>query len=98
MIATDDIDFLRSDTKYTRIAWRGDGGQPAEALVRIALKDLAAQLDPAQFAQIHRSAVVNLRAISHLTRSDNETAEIHLKGRRETLPVSRNYLHLFQQM
>ena len=98
MIATDDIDFLRSDTKYTRIAWRADDGQPAEALVRVALKDLAAQLDPAQFAQVHRSVVVNLRAISHLTRSENETAEIHLKGRRETLPVSRNYLHLFQQM
>jgi len=98
LIATDDIDFLRSDTKYTRIAWRGDGGQPAEALVRIALKDLAAQLDPTQFAQVHRSVVVNLRAISHVTRSDNETAEIQLKGRAETLPVSRNYLHLFRQM
>lgn len=98
LIATDDIDFLCSDTKYTRIAWRGDDKQPAEALVRIALKDLAAQLDPAQFAQVHRSVIVNLRAISHITRSDNETAEIHLKGRSETLPVSRNYLHLFRQM
>ncbi len=97
MIATDDIDFLRSDTKYTRIAWRDDG-RPAEALVRIALKDLATQLDPAQFAQVHRSVVVNLRAISHITRDDSETAEIHLKGRAETLPVSRNHLHLFRQM
>jgi DNA-binding LytR/AlgR family response regulator len=97
MIATDDIDFLRSDTKYTRIAWRDDG-KPAEALVRVALKDLATQLDPARFAQVHRSVVVNLRAISHVTRGDGETAEVHLKGRGETLPVSRNYLHLFRQM
>ncbi len=97
LIATDDIDFLRSDTKYTRIAWRDDG-KPAEALVRVALKDLATQLDPSQFAQVHRSVIVNLRAVSHITRSDNETAEIHLKGRGETLPVSRNYLHLFRQM
>lgn len=97
MIATDDIDFLRSDTKYTRIAWRDDG-KPAEALVRIALKDLATQLDPARFAQVHRSVVVNLRAISHVTRGDGETAEVHLKGRGETLPVSRNYLHFFRQM
>jgi DNA-binding LytR/AlgR family response regulator len=98
MIAIDDIDYLRSEAKYTLVAWRGDGGQPAEALVRTALKELVPQLDPEQFAQVHRSVVVNLRAISHVTRGDNETADIHLKGRKEVLPVSRNYLHLFRQM
>jgi DNA-binding LytR/AlgR family response regulator len=98
LIAVDDVDFLRSDTKYTLIAWRGDGGQPAEALVRTPLKELLAQLDPAQFAQVHRSVVVNLRSISHVRRGDNETADIHLKGRAEVLPVSRNYLQLFRQM
>lgn len=98
LIAVDDIDYLRSDAKYTLIAWRGDGGQPAEALVRTPLKDLVAQLDDAQFAQVHRSVVVSLKAISHVTRGDHETASIHLKHRREVLPVSRSYLHLFQQM
>jgi DNA-binding LytR/AlgR family response regulator len=97
LIAVDDIDYLRSDTKYTMVAWR-DGGQPGEALVRTPLKDLVAQLDPSQFAQVHRSVVVNLRAISHVTRGENETADIHLKGRAEVLPVSRSYLHLFRQM
>ena len=97
LIAVDDIDYLRSDAKYTLVAWR-DGGKPAEAVVRMPLKELLAQLDPEQFAQVHRSVVVNLRAISHVTRHDNETAEIHLKGRDEVLPVSRNYLHLFRQM
>lgn len=98
LIPVDDIDYLRSDTKYTLVAWRGDAGQPGEALIRIALKELVAQLDPARFAQVHRSVVVNLRAISHVTRGDNETADIHLKGRKEVLPVSRSYLHLFRQM
>ena len=98
LIAVDDIDYLRSDAKYTLVAWRGDEGQTAEAVVRVPLKDLAAQLDPAHFAQVHRSIVVNLRAISHVKRHDNETAEIHLKGRKEVLPVSRSYLHLFRQM
>ena len=98
LIAVDDIDYLRSDTKYTLIAWRGDAGQPGEALVRIPLKELVAQLDASQFAQVHRSVVVNLRAVSHLTRGDNETASIHLKGRKDVLPVSRSYLHLFRQM
>jgi DNA-binding LytR/AlgR family response regulator len=98
LIAVDDIDFLRSDAKYTLVAWRGDAGEPADALVRVPLKELVARLDPAQFAQVHRSVVVNLRAISHVTRGENETADIHLKGRKEVLPVSRSYLHLFRQM
>ena len=98
LISTDDIVYLRADNKYTLIAWRGDGGKPSEALVRTPLRELAARLDPAQFAQVHRSAVVNLRAIDHVRRGDNETADIHLKGRPEVLPVSRNYLHIFKQM
>lgn len=98
LIATEDIDYLRADSKYTLIAWRGDRGETAEALVRTPLKELAARLDPEQFAQVHRSTIVNLRAVSHVRRGDNETAEIHLKGRSEVLPVSRTYLHLFRQM
>jgi len=98
MIAVDEIDFLRSDEKYTRIAWRGDQGNGGDALIRTPLKELVAQLDAAQFAQVHRAVVVNLRAISHVTRGDNETAQIHLRNRSEVLPVSRNYVHLFRQM
>ncbi len=98
LIATDDIVFLRADSKYTLIAWRGDDGRPAEALVRTPLRELAARLDPAHFVQVHRSAIVNLRAIDHVRRGDNETADIHLKGRPDVLPVSRNFLHLFRQM
>ena len=98
LIAVQDIDFLRADEKYTQVAWRDEGGKACEAVIRTALKDLLPQLDASQFAQVHRSVVVNLRAISHVTRSGNETADIHLKGRQETLPVSRTYLHLFRQM
>lgn len=98
LIAVDEIDFLKSDEKYTLVAWRGADGKPAEAVVRTSLKDLVAQLDPQHFVQVHRSVVVNLRAVSHVTRGENETADIHLKGRPELLPVSRSYLHLFKQM
>jgi len=97
LIAIDDVDYLRSDAKYTIVAWR-DGGKAAEALVRTPLKELLEQLDAEQFAQVHRSVVVNLRAISHVKRHDNETAEVHVKGRPDVLPVSRNYLHVFRQM
>jgi DNA-binding LytR/AlgR family response regulator len=97
LIAIDDVDYLRSDAKYTIVAWH-DGGKAAEAVVRTPLKELLDQLDAGQFVQVHRSVVVNLRAISLVKRHDNETAEIHLKGRNEVLPVSRNYVHLFRQM
>jgi DNA-binding LytR/AlgR family response regulator len=97
MIPIDDIDYLKSDTKYTLVAYR-DEGQPAEALIRTPLKDLLAQLDTAHFAQVHRSVVINLRSIRRVTRGENETADIELKGRTERLPVSRSHLHLFKEM
>lgn len=98
LIAVEDIDYLRAEEKYTQVAWRDDAGQPREAVVRTPLKELIPQLDATAFAQVHRSVVVNLSAISHVTRGENETADIHLKGRTEVLPVSRTHLHLFRQM
>jgi len=98
LIDVQDIDYLRSEEKYTTVAWRDDSGTPQEAVIRSALKELIPQLDTTQFVQAHRSVVVNLRAVSHVVRGENETADIHMKGRKETLPVSRTYLHLFKQM
>jgi DNA-binding LytR/AlgR family response regulator len=98
LIPVEEIDYLKSDTKYTLVACRDDQGQPAEALIRMPLKELLAQLDPGQFAQVHRAVVVNLRAIRRVTRGDNETANIEIKGRPERLPVSRSYLQLFKEM
>lgn len=98
MIPVEDIDFLRSDERYTLVAWHDTGGNAAEALIRTPLRELVPQLDPEQFAQVHRSAVVNLNAIRHVLRGANETAEIYLKRRPDVLKVSRAYLHLFRQM
>jgi len=98
MLSFAETDFLPPSDKYTLIAWRGDQGKSGEALIRTPLKELMSQLDEKQFVRVHRSVVVNLRAISHVIRGDNETADIHLKGRNEVLPVSRSYLHLFRQM
>lgn len=98
LVAVEDVDFLRSDEKYTLVAWRGEGGRACEGVVRTPLKELLAQLDADVFQQVHRSVVVNLRAIAQVVRGDNETAQIHLKTRGEVLPVSRAYLHLFRQM
>lgn len=98
MIPVEDIDFLRSDEKYTLIAWRDENGKPGEALIRSTLKELLDQLDTRHFVQVHRSVVVNLNRVSHVTRGENETATVNLKGRPEKLPVSRSFLHHFKQM
>lgn len=93
LIPVDEIAFMRSDEKYTLVVW-----SEGEALIRTPLRELLEQLDPQRFVQVHRSVVVNLHAVSHLTRGPNETADLHLRGRSETLPVSRSYMHLFRQM
>lgn len=98
LIPVDDIDYLRADSKYTLVVWRDEKGKPGQALISTPLRELLVQLDTARFAQVHRSVVVNLAAISHVTRGANETADIHLKGHAERLPVSRSFLHLFKQM
>lgn len=98
LVPVDEIDYLRSDEKYTRVAWRGDRGRDGRAMVRTPLKELLEQLDGGQFVRVHRSVIVNLEAISHVTRGANDTARIHLRNRSEVLPVSAPYLHLFRQM
>lgn len=93
LIPVDEVVYLRSDEKYTLVAWQG-----GEALIRKTIRELADELDPDRFVQIHRSVIVALPHISHVTRGSNETADVHLRGRGEVLPVSRSYVHLFRQM
>jgi DNA-binding LytR/AlgR family response regulator len=93
LIPVQQLHYLRSDEKYTLVVW--DGG---EALIRKTIRELADELDPERFAQIHRSVIVNLSRVTHVTRGLNETADVHLEGRNDTLPVSRSFLHLFRQM
>jgi len=93
LIPVEEIIYLRSDEKYTLVVWR-----EGEALIRTPIRELLEQLDPQDFVQVHRSVVVNLHAVSHVNRGPNETADLHLRGRSELLPVSRSYLHLFRQM
>lgn len=93
MIAVEQVIYLRSDEKYTLVV-----SESGEALIRKPIRELVEELDPEQFAQVHRSVIVNLRHVVQVSRGANETADIHLRGRSETLPVSRSYLHLFRQM
>ncbi len=93
LIPVEDVLYFHADDKYTRVV-TGDG----EALIRKPIKELTAELDPSRFWQIHRATIVNTHAIAGVVRGLKDSADLRLKGRSETLVVSRIYLHLFRQM
>lgn len=93
MIPVEDILFFRSDEKYTSVQTSG-----FEALIRKPVRDLADELDPSLFWQIHRATLVNVNAIEGVTRDIRGRHLVMVKGRPEKLEVSRSFLHLFKQM
>lgn len=93
LIPVQEVIYLRSDEKYTLVVWEG-----GEALIRKTIRELADELDPQRFVQTHRSVIVALPFVAQVVRGPNETADVHLRGRSEVLPVSRSWLHVFRQM
>jgi DNA-binding LytR/AlgR family response regulator len=93
MIPVDDVLFFVSDEKYTRVQTAQQ-----EALIRKPIKELIDELDPAQFWQIHRSTLINARAIAGIVRDERGRQLVAIKGRPEKLEVSRSYAHLFKGM
>jgi DNA-binding LytR/AlgR family response regulator len=93
IVTVDEICYFRADSKYTVVVTAG-----SETLVRRALKDIAAQLDPAQFWQIHRSTIVNAAAIAAVSRDLGGRVRLRLKSRPEPLAVSEAHEHLFRSM
>jgi DNA-binding LytR/AlgR family response regulator len=93
LITVDEICYFQSDTKYTRAVTPN-----SESLIRKSLKELLEELDPDLFWQIHRSTVVNVNAIAGVSRDFAGRLFVKLKTRKETLPVSQPFAHLFRQM
>jgi DNA-binding LytR/AlgR family response regulator len=85
--------FFQADDKYTVVHTA-----TAEHLIRMPLAELLAQLDPAQFAQVHRSTIVNLDHLGGTRRDDASRLWLRLRGCPQELPVSRAYVHLFRAM
>ena len=93
MIAVDEVLFFVSDEKYTRVQTA-----QVEALIRKPIKELVDELDPQQFWQIHRSSLVNVKAISGITRDFRGRQIVSVRGHPEKLEVSRSYTGLFKGM
>ncbi|WP_254926555.1 LytTR family DNA-binding domain-containing protein [Janthinobacterium sp. PC23-8] len=93
LIMVDDIAYFQSDTKYTAVM-TADG----ESLLRKPIRELLDTLDPAVFKQVHRSTIVNMKAVASVTRDDTGRGLLRLKTRPETLTVSQPFMALFRNM
>lgn len=89
--------YFEARDKYVGVVTR-DG----TALVRLPLSELEATLDPAQFARIHRSTIVNLDAIETIRRDLAGRTFVQLRepvqGREMRLAVGRQYAAQFRGM
>jgi DNA-binding LytR/AlgR family response regulator len=93
LILVEDVAYFRADNKYTTVM-TAEG----EALLRTPIRELLGLLDPAMFKQVHRSTIVNLKAIASISRDDSGRGAIRLKQRPETLAVSQPFMTLFRNM
>lgn len=92
-IAVDDVLYFQASDKYTCVITRA-----GESLIRTPLAELADQLDPEVFWQIHRGTVVNMNAVASTRRDLGGRVFVRLKDGGNELPVSRAYAQKFKQM
>ena len=93
IVPVDEVTHLQAQDKYVSL-YTADG----EQLIRISLKELADQLDPNFFVQVHRSTIVNMRMVVTADRDFTGRVILTLKNVQEKIQVSRQYAHLFARM
>ena len=93
MVPIDDVQYFEAADKYVRVLTA-----TREYLIRTPIKQLMPQLDASNFWQVHRAVVVRSDAIESVHRDDGGKLSLALHGRRESIPVSRLYAHLFRAM
>jgi two-component system, LytTR family, response regulator len=69
-----EIQYLKSDSKYTLIAARG-----SSYFVRLALAELEPRLPPERFLRVHRNAIVNLDFVDSMKPDEQSQLEIHMR-------------------
>lgn len=93
LIPIDDVLYFEVADKYLRVVTR-----EREALIRMSLRDLLQRLDGERFWQVHRSLVVQARAIAQVERSDDGRLWLGLRDHPARLGVSRLFAHRFRAM
>lgn len=90
LVRAEDIDWIAAESNYLRIHV---GSQ--QHLIRYTLGRLERELDPARFARIHRSTIVNLDRVKSLSPIGHGDYRIHLRDGQE-LTLSRRYRELLR--
>jgi hypothetical protein len=85
LIAAADIEWLQAQGNYVGLHVSGH-----DYLLRSTLADFLGQLDPAKFARVHRSYVVNLDRIAEIEPLDGGDARLKMKDG-SVVPCSRRY-------
>ena len=93
LVPVHEVLYFEAADKYVRVITA-----QREHLLRASLKELLPQLDAAVFWQVHRGTVVQARAVVTARREESGKVTLTLRGRPETLTVSRLYAHLFKGM
>jgi DNA-binding LytR/AlgR family response regulator len=93
LIPVEEVDYFQAEDKYTLVMTAA-----GESLIKKSIRELAQELDPQKFWQIHRATIVNVSRIENVSRSLTGRGILKIKNRSESLTVSRQYLHLFKQM
>lgn len=73
-LAAADIEYLKSDAKYTMLSARG-----STYYVRIPLTEIEPRLDPARFMRVHRNAIINLDFVASMKPDEQSQLEIHMR-------------------
>lgn len=93
MVPLDAVLLMEAADKYVRVLTADH-----EYLIRTPLRELLPRLDPRQFWQVHRSHVVQAKAIETVTRDDAGKLWLALRGMPGRIAVSRLYAHRFKAM
>lgn len=93
IIPVDEVIYLEATDKYVNVV-----ASSGDALIRTSLRELTQQLDPDRFWQIHRGTVVNIDCVASAVNQSLGRLSLKLRDRPESLPVARQYAHLFKQM
>jgi DNA-binding LytR/AlgR family response regulator len=93
LIPVNEVLWFEAEDKYITVATR-----EGDSIIRMPLRELLEQLDEETFWQIHRGTVVNSQHVTHARRDELGHLTLTLKGRKEEIPVSRQFAHLFKQM
>lgn len=87
LVRVSDVRCIRAEDDYSRLVLANG----CEYLVHESLKSWEARLPPRHFVRVHRSTVVNLEHVERLSREENDTWRLHVRGLEEPLSMSRRY-------